>query len=163
MLIKIFACGIPIILAIALVTVIIGVVSRIIARNQMLRMLYSKIVTIIFVYCFSFFGAIYHAIIDFYSGTRIPSWLLWVLCIISANTYYQETKKQAIHETIKIQYPFLSKELFMNGRDAYMQEIVVTSLSMSMFIPISFVVFIFLGSFYNDMYFGLPRFLVGLF
>ena len=147
---KVFLFGIFYFLLTGLVNVILANLSRLFLILRGFILIYSIIVTLIYVYIYSFWGAYLKSIVVTYSEIYDKKWLLIVLCFISIYPWLKFTNPQLKEARREMEamtgFSFLlnpSHQESTSNQEAYMQSITVIALSMIIILPISFVVFLF--------------------
>lgn len=160
---KVFIFGIPCFLLIGFVNVILTNLSKLFSIQKCLALFYSIIVTIVFIYIYSFWGAYLNSIVEIYSEIYDEKWLLIILCFLSIFPWLKFVNKQLKEERMKMN-KMTSYSFFPNtsNHEDYMQSITVIAFSMSIFLPVSFIVFLFTDTLHNTLFFSLPHYFSGL-
>lgn len=160
LLIKIFLFGFPYMIILGLMNSITSLLGQIF-RKTVLIWIYIVISNLIFFYLYSFWGAYLNAIVETYSASLTNKWLLILLCIVSILAWLtfinKELKKHMKKNSLK------NIELMKYDADYYSSSMNAQSLSMSIFIPISFFVFLITNNLHNILYFSLPKYLANVF
>lgn len=161
---KVFIFGIPYFLLVGFANVILTNLSRLFSIQKILALFYSIIVTLVFIYIYSFWSAYLKSIVVIYSEIYDKKWLLIILCFLSIFPWLKFINKQLQKERMKMNkitsYTFFPTT---SNHEAYMQSITVIAFSMCIFLPISFIVFLFTDTLYNTLFFSLPQYLSVLF
>ncbi len=123
---------------------------------------FLALLTGIYIYLYSFWGAYYTAIIDAYSGVYKSSWWILILCILSGSLWIKMINRELVKER---QYMNVSAStLSIEGIAAANKlSIVVISLSLSFFILVSLGIFYFSSLNYDRIFFTLPSYFAKLF
>jgi hypothetical protein len=138
--------------------VIFGTLGRLFSGQNLLQLFYSIVVTLVYIYIYSFWGAYLKSIIVTYSDIYKEKWLLIFLCSISILPWIKFTIKQLNEEQSK-----MNKLALISGEEAFLQSITVVSFSMVIALPISFIIFLFTDTLHNTLFFEVPKYLSKLF
>lgn len=154
MLAKIFVFGIGYFLIIGFLTVILANLGRLFTFQKYVALAYSILMSIIYIFLYSFWGAYLKSLTDVYSE-MYRKWILIILCLISIFPWLRFISHQVQEERAKMNSEV---GLFLNTaeNDTYSQSITVIALSMNYFILISYLVFLFTTNLNNALYFNLP-------
>ena len=161
---KVFLFGIPYFLLTGLANVIFVNLGRLFSGQKFLALFYSILVTLVYVYIYSFWAAYLKSIIVTYSDIYDKKWLLIIICFISILPWMKFINKQLQEEKEKMNSMATASVLtFTSGQEAYLQSITVIALSMVFILPISFIVFLFTDTIHETLFFEAPKYLSKLF
>jgi hypothetical protein len=153
---KLFFFGVLFFLFLMLINLVFAELGKLFTFQKHVALAYSIIISIIYAYLYSFWGAYLKSITDIYIKINYPKWLLILICICSALPWMKYGGQQSLEEKAKIN-PNESKE------ENFAQSITVIALAVNYFIIISYIIFLFTSNLHNILFFNLPDYLAKLF
>jgi hypothetical protein len=158
---KVLLFGLPYFLFIGLATAIFGNLGRLFSGQKVLQLFYSIIVTFVYIYLYSFWGAYLKSIVISYSEIYNKKWLLVLLCTLSIPIWIVHINKQLQEEKSKMNKLVLM--LGVSNKEVFLQSITVTAFNNVIYLPISFIIFQFTDTIHNTLFFEVPKYLSMLF
>lgn len=163
LLVKIFVLSLPYFLLLGIANVILMNVGRLFSVQRYLALFYSILVTIVFIYLYSLWGAYFSSLVSVYSEINGYKWFLMILCASSILTWLRFVNKQLKEENLQMNSMAdpLTLESY-SGQRIYMKSLTIVALSMVIALPVSFVVFLFTDTLQEAVFFGIPEYFAKL-
>jgi hypothetical protein len=156
---KVFLFGIPYFFLVGFVHLIFGNLGRLFYKQNFLARFYSILVSVIYIYIYSFWGAYLKATIVTYSNIY-NKWVLIIICFIAILSWMKPIKIQLKKETAKLNSIASSSQLaFGMSQREYVQSLMVIAFSMITVLPVSFIIFLFTDTIHETLFFEVPQFL----
>lgn len=162
LLVKVFIFSSVYFFMIGILNAVLSSLSSAFRSPNILSLFYSIVITVIYIYLYSLWGAFYVAIVETYSAIYLSKWWLVFLCIASSLLWIKIINKQLQEERMKMLITANSNNI-EDRMKAHTQSSTVIAFSLSIFILLSFLIFLFTRTWQNKFFFNIPEYFARLF